>query len=300
MPFAAGSRHEVSYVAETIFGTTPATPTMKRFRATPGVTLGLRKDTLNSEELRADAEITDQRHGNRRVDGDLTFQLSYGAFDDWLEALLGGTWTTNVLKTGTTVRSFTVERRFTDIARYRSFTGVVPTRGAFVFAPGRMVQGTIGCLGRDMVASGTTLGVPTDVNTSVPYDNWSGTISEGGSTIAIVTGLTINIDKGYEPNYVLFSSLNQQAVPDRNNVSGRLSAFFVDEALAAKFHGEVESSISLTLDGPAGDLTFLLPRVKYNGDDIRMNGGRAMMLDLPFQALRHPTDATALQVTRAP
>ena len=63
------------------------------------------------------------RHGNRKVGGDIKGELSYGTFDDLLEAVLCGTWTTDVLKAGTTRRSFTFERYFADITQYLRYRG---------------------------------------------------------------------------------------------------------------------------------------------------------------------------------
>jgi hypothetical protein len=63
----------------------------EEFRNT-GTTLALAKDTFQSGEIRSDRQITDFRHGNKRVEGDLSFEFSADAFDLWLEALLQGTW----------------------------------------------------------------------------------------------------------------------------------------------------------------------------------------------------------------
>lgn len=88
---ANGSRHSMRYVAEAVYGTTPATPIMKPIRHT-GTTLGLSKETLQSEEIRDDRQIADFRHGAYQVGGDINLELSYGSFDDMLEAVLLGTW----------------------------------------------------------------------------------------------------------------------------------------------------------------------------------------------------------------
>jgi len=53
MTIATGARHSMAYVAETVYGTTPATPAFKAIRHT-GTTLALSKTTYTSAELRAD------------------------------------------------------------------------------------------------------------------------------------------------------------------------------------------------------------------------------------------------------
>lgn len=89
---ANGSRHSMRYVAEATYGTTPATPAFKPIRHT-STTLGLSKESLQSEEIRDDRQIADFRHGAYQVGGDMNIELSFASFDDLLEAVLLGTWT---------------------------------------------------------------------------------------------------------------------------------------------------------------------------------------------------------------
>lgn len=90
---ANGSRHSMAYVAEASYGVTPATPAFKSLRHT-STSLALSKETLESEELRQDRQVADVRHGAFQVGGDMGIELSYGAYDDLLQAALGGTWST--------------------------------------------------------------------------------------------------------------------------------------------------------------------------------------------------------------
>ncbi len=85
------ARHNLSYVAEVSYGTTPTTPALKRLRHT-ACSLAMTKGTLMSEELRQDRQISDFRHGGKQTGGDITGELSYSSYDDLLEAVLGGTW----------------------------------------------------------------------------------------------------------------------------------------------------------------------------------------------------------------
>jgi len=103
MTIANGAQHSIAYIAETTYGTTPSTPSFKPFGNT-GTTLGITKDGVESEKLRGDRQVEDFRHGNKSISGDVTAELEYEAFDDILEAVLCGTWNTNVLKAGTTRR----------------------------------------------------------------------------------------------------------------------------------------------------------------------------------------------------
>lgn len=90
---ADASRHNYYAVAEVNYGVTPGTPAFQTVRHT-GLTLGLSKNTQISEELRSDRQIADFKHGAKQVGGDHNFELSYGTYDDFIEAVLGGTWLT--------------------------------------------------------------------------------------------------------------------------------------------------------------------------------------------------------------
>ena len=81
MTIATGARHDLTYIAEVTYGTTPSSPALKAIRHT-GTTLGLSKDSIESEELREDRQIAHYRHGNKSVSGDINFELSYTSFDD--------------------------------------------------------------------------------------------------------------------------------------------------------------------------------------------------------------------------
>lgn len=113
-----------------------------------GTTLQLSKDTFQSEEIRSDRQIRDFRHGNKRVEGDVSFELSSGAFDRLLEAVMQGTWASDVLKAGTTPRSFSVGRLFEDIGQMLLFDGVMVNSMSLSVPLNAMVTGSFGLVGQ--------------------------------------------------------------------------------------------------------------------------------------------------------
>jgi len=300
MACATGSRHEIAYVAETEFGVTPATPVFIPFRNT-GTTLETSKTSLVSEEMRADRQITDFRGGNKQIGGDVSMELSATSFDDMLEAVLGGTWTTDILKTGTTKRSFTLERKFSDITRYIRYTGCVPSALSLSVQPDAMVTGSFSFVGKGQTAAQTIVtGATYDTATTTsPFDSFSGTISEGGSPIAIVTGIDLSLDNGAEASFVIGSDTTPCITLDRSNLTGTLTAQFEDEVLLNKFIDETESSLEFTLTDGTNSQTWLLPRIKYTGGSVPVSGGGLITVSLPFQAIMDATSETQIQITRA-
>lgn len=62
-----------------------------------GSTLSLGKDTFQSAEIRSDRQIADFRHGVRRVQGNVSGELSPLTYNDFFEAALRGTWSASAI-----------------------------------------------------------------------------------------------------------------------------------------------------------------------------------------------------------
>lgn len=297
MPTAQGSRHEYSFVTEVTYGTTPGSPTMRRLRNTGGG-LNLNKEQYQSAEMRADRQIVSHRHGPRQGLGTIPFELSYGSFDDLLESAMFGAWATNVLKAGTTQKSFTIERRFTDISQYLRYTGCIVNTMSLTIPNTGIVTGEFGFFAKDMNTSGTSLGTPTDVTTNEPFVAAGGTLTEGGSPFAAVTALSINLENGVGPNFAVGSNLTRDPSYGKSMVTGTLEAYFEDLTLYNKFLNETISSLSMDLTDGVNTLTLSLPRIKYTGAEIPVDGEGSIKASLPFVALRDTTAATQFQITR--
>ncbi|QNN97185.1 hypothetical protein P9A51_gp30 [Xanthomonas phage Xp12] len=311
---ANGSRHSMRYVAETVYGQTPATPAFKPIRHT-GTTLGLSKESLQSEEIRDDRQIADFRHGARQVGGDINFELSFGSFDDLLEAVTLGTWVADGapggdgdrLKAGTVRRSFTVERFFGDIATadkpYHRFTGVELNTLALAISANAMITGTFGTVGSDMstaqaIIAGATYAAPT---TTSPLDSFTGTLNENGTPIAVITEIQLNLENGLEARFVVGSKKSILPSIGRSNVSGTITAYFENSLLLDKFINETESSIVFELpDGAGNKYVFTLPRIKYNGGQPDVEGEGPITLSMPFQALLDSVTQSNIIIDKVP
>tara|TARA_R100000541_G_scaffold3287_1_gene10572 strand:+ start:17 stop:928 length:912 start_codon:yes stop_codon:yes gene_type:complete len=302
MTIATGSRHNLAYILESTFGTTPSSPGFTPIRHT-GTTLGLSKDAVESEELREDRQIAHFRHGNKSVTGDINFEMSYGGLDDLWEATLCGTWATNVLKAGTTRRSYTVERHHQDIGKFLRSTGCQFNYMSLSVAPNSMVTGSFGIIGSGFTTSGSALGSATysAETTTAPFDSFSGSILEGGNAIAVITALELNIDNGMEALYVVGSADTLLPSIGKSSITGSVTAYFENTTLIDKFMNETTSSIQFTLtDAVGNDYIVLLPKVKYNSGNPEVSGPGAITVTLDFIALYNASDASQIKVTRVP
>jgi len=303
MTIATGSRHDMAYIAETTFGTTPATPAFTPIRHT-GTTLGLSKDAIESEELREDRQIAHFRHGNKSVSGDINFELSYDSFNDLIQAVACGTWSADAdpeLIVGSTARSFTIERHHEDIGKYIRSTGCSFNSMSLSVAPNSMVTGSFGVIGKDLTTSAAAISGATysAETTTAPFDSFTGSITEGGSAIAVVTALELNIDNGMESQYVIGDATTLQPPLAKSTVTGSVTAYFEDTTLIDKFINETASSMQFTLTDAAGnDYIFDLPNIKYNSGNPEVGGPGAITVTLDFIALYDASTGSQLKITR--
>lgn len=302
MTIATGSRHDMAYVAESTFGTTPTTPVFVPIRHT-GTTLGLSKDAIESEELRQDRQIAHYRHGNKSVSGDVNIELSYGSFDDLLQATLAGSWASDVLLAGTTRRSFTIERHHSDINKYLRSTGCSFNSMSLSVAPNSMVTGSFSIIGKSFTVASTAISGATysSETTSAPFDSFTGSVNEGGSSVAVVTGIELSIDNGMEALYVVGSDETLLPSIGKSTVTGSITAYFENSSLIDKFISETASSLEFTLTDQAGNsYIFELPNVKYNSGNPEVGGPGAITVSLDFVALYDGDTGSQIQITRVP
>ena len=302
---ATGGATSVRYIPESIFGTTPAVTAGNIFELrNKGCTLGVSKDSVTSNELRSDRMISDLRHGNIKVGGNLPIEFSFKEYDAFLEAAMFGTWNANVLKSFRTVKSFTMERFFSDLDTpyYSQFTGVMVDGFSLDVKPNDMVTGQftlVGVTGAMSPTSLLTTGSPTASQTYSPFDSFTGTIKEGGSTISIVTSLSIDVKNNITPAYVIGQKSAGALPAGRSKITGSLTCFFNNVTMLNKFLNETESSVEFTLgDGVDESYTFLLPRIKYSSGQPDVNGEGQIELTMAYEALYDSTEATNMKITR--
>ena len=299
---ATGSRHDLAYIAEVTYGTTPGTPTLQKLRHT-GTTLGLSKDSIESEELREDRHIAHYRHGNKSVGGDVNFEMSYGTYDDFLEAVMCGTWTTSVLKAGATSRSFTIGRYHADVAEYIRSTGCSVNTFSLSVAPNSMVTGSFGILGQNttITASALASSTYTAESTTAPFDSFTGAINIDDQSSAIVTALELNVTNGMEPQYVVGSSTIIQPALAKSMVTGSVTYFLLNSAEIDKFAAETPVSLDFKLQDAAGkNYIFDMPNCKYTTGNPEVTAPGAVTVTMDFIALYDSASGSNLTITRDP
>lgn len=140
----------------------------------------------------------------------------------------------------------------------------------------------------------------TVVTANDPYNTFSGTITEGGSAIAIVTNIELMVDQGQAPANVIGSAFPAGVVPGNVKVEGKMDLYVSNMALFTKFTAETYSTLQFALTNGSSTYTWLLPKIKYTGAKIsKEKGGSPMVMSLPFRGVYDATEATSVKITKS-
>ena len=308
MPIAEASQTRLAWVPEVTIGTTPATPTFQTARYTSeGLKFG--KQTVVSDEIRGDGNVTDIIDVGRSVAGPLAMELSYGTFDALFESLFRSTWATNVLKNGITHKSFTFEKTFEQGAtdsfiRYR---GCEVDTLDLQLESRQIIKGSFGLrgLGSPTPTTAIITGATYTAATTTPVLNAAtnvGALTVGGITASPkIKSMNIQFRSGLYENDAIGAFDVDSLGLGRFEVSGNMVTYFrdLDTYNAMLNHDDV--SLTLTMGAASGSkYTLLLPKLKLlDGAPVVGGNSQAVMLDVPFQAKYDGTTAASAQLTRA-
>lgn len=91
MSFADANRASIRVIEESVWGTTPTSGATREVRLTSS-SLSATKETVTSEELRADRMVSAITEVSAASEGDINFEFSAGAQDEFLAAFVMGAW----------------------------------------------------------------------------------------------------------------------------------------------------------------------------------------------------------------
>jgi hypothetical protein len=303
MAFAQGSRSRLAFGVESAFGSAASSYTNLPFNTH---SLNLSKERVAGNEIQPDRMPRVDRHGNKSVAGDITVDLRDTAYDDLIESAMLSTFSTGVIKVGTTPKFLTLEDYAADIDQARLFTGCSVSTMSVSMAPNQMVTSTFGMVGKDMTVSGTEKTVAAG-GVGEPFDAYSGSLLVadvdgigGASALSTVTSVDFTVTNSFAPTFVVGSDSAPQLEFGRAEIEGTITAYFEDLSLVNRFLNETESAIQVSVADPsANTMTFLFPRVKFNAADIPVDGPTSRVVTLPFVALYDDTELTNLKITTA-
>ena len=289
MPLQSNVNVELRYGAESTFGTQSAAAGQRLRRVSS--TLALTKDTFTSNEVRPDQQISDMRHGARRVAGQISGELSRTTYDDFIAAALRSTWATNEVVNGVLTPSFTIEQVYPDLDISETFLGCRIGDMSVSVQPNGMATISFGVQGQSMStttgAGAPVFASPTAATTTGLLSGVNGTMQIDGVGSSIVTGMDFTLTNNLNSQPVVGSTTIPDIFYGRSVVTGTVSAFFDSTTLLNAFINETVVKLSIAMTGTdATSLTFKMNRVKLNGASKTIGADGGVIVQFPFQALR--------------
>ncbi len=307
MAFASSSEARIAYVAESSFSVTPATPTFKILRTTGG---GLKsaKSTKTSAELRADGNVSDEMLVGIDVTGEYPGEMSYGTFDDLLEAALMGAWTTNVLKNAMTAKSFTFEETLelgaTD--SFSRFGGCCINTWQMSINSRAEVTTSFAIMGKqetlaNAIVSGATY---TAANTEPVMTAGVSVASLAVASISptpTVRSLTLSVGRNLRTRPAVDTIYTAEFGKGRCDVTGTLEAYFESNALYQAVLDHGGGALSFTIgNATTKKYTVLIPKARFLDGARKLAGNDDdVIVSIPFRGLYDATEAASIKITRA-
>jgi len=151
-----------------------------------------------------------------------------------------------------------------------------------------------------VIVTGATYGAP---NTAQAMACKDATFTVGGSSLGIITSLSLSVDRQLQPRYVTNGTTTLR--PDSRNikVNGTLEIWLDTGAgtMIDAFLGETEKTLGAAFVDPAGNsLAFALPALKFTSGMPDVKGDTSVPVSLNYEAYYDATATSQLTITRTP
>jgi hypothetical protein len=301
------SQTRLAFIAESTYGTTPTSPvfTIQRYTSEnlkPGI------QNVVSNEIRADRNVSDLVQVGFDAGGEVNFELSYGSFDAWLESLLFSTWSTNVLKNGSTQKSFTLEKTFEAGAtdQYHRFVGAVANTMQLSVQAGQIVTGNFGFLAKQAtsaqaIISGATY-TAANTNPVINPQAAFGNLAMTGVTSPEILALNMNVTNNLRQQPVIGQTASRGIGTGRFEVTGDVTAYFANAELYELYLAGTATDLAFRLGG-ASSLKYLfeLGNIKFEEAEVVAGGNdQDVVVKMSYRGLYDASDAATLKITRTP
>lgn len=202
------------------------------------------------------------------------------------------------ISNGTTPRSYTFEKEYTDIGQFQTFEGMRFANMALTIEVGSIVSATVAVSGEgnvQMAATRATLptngATETDPDTTEQMNATSnvGNLFEGGAALTTcLQSIALTIENNLRNVNCVGNKFPQEVNSGFVDVTGTLEATFEDAALFNKFVNHTSSSLEFSFTDAAGNVIVVtMPRIFYGtGSPTTPGGNDEVDLSLEFTSIR--------------
>lgn len=216
------------------------------------------------------------------------------------------TLTGSMVRNGVTQMSWTMEKFFSDITQYISFTGMMVNSMALTMETDAILTGNFDFLGKDSAIAAASVGTggPTAATTTQVMNAVSHVsgIREGGALLTgtFISAMDVNVAANLRPQKAI-GNLGAVAVGlGQLDVNGNLTVYFEDEVLYNKYLNNTETSVSFVVQDAVGNAYIVtLPRVKYGTATVVAGGINSDVLaEMSYQAILDSVTGCTIQIDK--
>jgi hypothetical protein len=308
----ASNQLRSAFVAETTAGTTPSTPSFTN--SDVAINMTATPNMVEHRSLAAKGEAVQSAIAGIDVTGNMSGPMIYGAYDDFFESLLQGTWSSNVLKNGKDTQSFTIENTIAAGAGGTStmmrYLGVEATGGSLTLASNADATFAFDLTGMgsaDTSTSAITGATYTDQTERAPLTSGIdvGTIAFNGYTLDAFESATINFNyEGREAQNVIGNTFTKGGITKGALLAEITARVYVDANFASLYNAARDSDHSLfSVTFPLGSVsgskyTLVFPTCKFVTANLDFGGNDAMQ-DITIRAMYdETTEDASVKLTR--
>lgn len=205
------------------------------------------------------------------------------------------------LRNGTTLKSFLLEKAFTDVGEFFTFTGMRVGTANISIAPGAILTGSFGFSGENATVQGNSIIAGLTSPESIPVaandvfnavDNVGNVLIDGVVDPDVCfTEISFDVENNLRFQPCIGQLESSGIGVGRTQISGTLSAYFVNRSFFERYLNFDTTAVSFTVTDAAGN-TYLMdfPSVKFtNGEVVAGGNDEDVLVTIEFTAKRDPT-----------
>lgn len=306
MSFQPGTsnRTAIRIVPETTFGTTPATPALQNLRYT-GESLSFNQRSVTSDEIRSDRSTVDLVRVGAEVSGDINVEMSFESFQDLLEGAFCSDFGAPVadvstIKNGTTLKSFTIQKHFQDLAVpiFQNFVGCRVGGLSLDFKSGSILTGSFSFMGLNATSGTSQIAGATFTNPGAGNQVMNAVtnlveIKKDGVTMATkIKAMTLELNNNLRGQEAIGTLGNVGIALGRLEIMGNIELYFENATEYTAFLNATAFELSFKLlDADGNYYLFTMPNVKYEEGTINSGGlDQDLMVNGKWRALYDVTE----------
>lgn len=302
---ADNSQTQFASIAESTYGTTPSTPNfIKRRYVSDSLKIG--RDTIQSNEITPNRNVTDLIQVGGNATGSVEFELSYGEYDDWLESALQGTWSSDVLVNASTQKSFTHEKLVENGATddYFRFEGALADTFSLNIRAKEIVTGSFGWLCEEGTLTQAAIASSTydaaGTNDVMNAGTGFASLAITGVTSPAILGITLEVTNNLRQKPVVGSLSSYGIGNGQFEVKGTIEAYFENAEMLDLFYANTATDLTFKVGGASSkNYVFNIPNLKFSDGEAPTGGNNTDVIQtLQFTGLYDSGIDGTLEITR--